>query len=319
MTVHAAPSRLDNRDKLSITGGHAVHRPSTAPLTSRISKAQSRLYSSLEKTSLESVVNIGEIMSWMSSFFVLGMFYNSVGALASDRGVDYTDVIATRYDYQIPVVPMMIIPYTFVYVLPYAHTAICLSKHGLHRSMARIRRFYLTQAMLMGSAYLLYILFPVSISSFGTEVPTESTGMLQRYTYNFVNKGMTTFCACPSMHVAHTLSVALIQHADKLPGSKVAMVAAFATLFSTVMTRAHFIMDVPFGIVFALLINHSIFRNLQGKLHPPPKGTASRWSLGRRAVALFTAPLALFSFFVYLEKATGSETDMLGMLTGRID
>lgn len=248
-----------------------------------------------------------------------GFWYNPMGELAkwrAARGHDYTGIVKTQWDDQIPVVVPFIVPYFLVYLQPLVYVAICISSKGLRASLPFLRKFHSTQFTLMTAAYIMYVLFPVSISSIMYPFPENGT-FLDKYTWTFVKNGMSDFCACPSMHVAHVLSMSLIHRHDGLPGSSVAMAFAFCTLFSTVFTRAHYIMDVPCGVALAFAVDRLLFKSLTSKRTrlDKPDGGLSRQ--GRIALCI-AIPTCVFLGSEILGRWTNARVDMFGMLAGTV-
>lgn len=271
--------------------------------------------SSYSYINLEWCVNLTEIFSWIFVMLFYGFYYNCIGEVASWRNVDYSNIVATKYDYMVPLVPELIIPYFLVYLQAPTYVAICLFYHGVHKSLGLVRRFYITQFFVMHCAYILYIAFPVSIESIAQLKPMNDN-FLENFTYNFVQNGMSKFCACPSMHVSHTLSMAFIHDTERIPGYNIAWFAAILTFASTILTRAHFILDVPCGCVLAYILDIFLFK-------PMFKVKAFEYiQIKKRSYTFFRIiVMILIPSFIYygyrcISKLTGVSTDVVAMLIG---
>lgn len=277
-------------------------------------------------------IDAAELVSWPVTLLVLGFYYNSIGVVASWRGVDYASVIATRFDYMVQPVPIFIIPYVYNYLMPIVFVAYSVEQFGVQGCLGVVRRFYLTQTTLLLSSYALFIIFPVGISSIAWARPPATAGFLTHYTYSFVQLGMCTFNSFPSMHVASTLSIAWIQRAESLPGATFALAFAVTTFFSTVLTRAHFIADVPGGMLLALAVDAVVYRPLKRREQrlfgdqrshggSSSSSAPSVTALLLRAAAVVAAPALAQWGKEALADATGTRVDvnhMARMLLGTI-
>jgi membrane-associated phospholipid phosphatase len=227
-------------------------------------------------------------------------------------------MVETRMDQALPVVKEMIIPYMVCYVIPSTYVMASIVGKGVKDSVANVRLFYTVQISLMVTCYALYILFPVSIRSIAIEKPSDNVPLLLQLTYTFVHTGMTTFCAFPSMHVAHCTSMAWIQWEERLPGAAWTCAVAVVTLFSTVLTKAHFIMDVPSGLLMAYLFHRFMWKPLRanGKLAVPSK-PSERMSTRNRCICIFAGPGVMLAVALWLIQYTGSTVDIVSMFSGR--
>ena len=251
-----------------------------------------------------------------------GFWYNPMGEFAKWRalaGHDYTSVVKTRWDDSIPVVVPFIIPYFLVYMQPLVYVAIAVRTKGLRASLPILRRFHFTQFFLMSTAYVCYVLFPVSIASIMYPRPVDSAPFLARYTWTLIKNGMSDYCACPSMHVAHVLSMSLVHQSDGLPGRYVASCFAILTCLSTVFTRAHYINDVPAGILLAFFVDRFVFRPMKGSRGYFYDRTDLGVSSNARRVAIAAAvPAAVLLGSEILVYFTNARVDMIGMLAGTV-
>ena len=152
---------------------------------------------------------------------------------------------------------------------------------------------------------------------------------LRRFTYTFVHTGMSTFCACPSMHVVHCGSMAWIMCNEGTTGSWLHGFFAFTTFFSTVYTKAHYFWDVPIG-VFTLVSLDLIFQQLTLFTPYSKRGLIdSYWfpidkackqnnmSVKSRAMLIVLGPVFMLLGCAMLNRATGIKTDIVGMFMGK--
>jgi hypothetical protein len=251
-----------------------------------------------------------------------GFLYNSVGELASVRGLDYSGVIMTRWDVMIPVVPVMVVPYILVYFHPPVYVLGTISKYGLRKAVQPVRRFYTTQVSLMALSYLIYIALPTSIADISMRVqglaPPADASFITLLNYRFIHEHLTLFNACPSMHVGHTLSMAIIHWDDASPGYRLGMLGAAVTFFSTVLTRAHYIMDVPCGIIMAIVFDRAIFRPWKARKTLSAFDTwMNQLPHLRKAMLCASVPVLILLLNEYLSLVTGTRVDAIGMLLGR--
>ncbi len=73
----------------------------------------------------------------------------------------------------------------------------------------------------------------------------------------------------PSLHVAHTFSLALILHHENPPLGRVTLVMAALLALSTLTTKQHFVADVVSGILLAACVRLAVLRTLE-----PARATA---------------------------------------------
>jgi membrane-associated phospholipid phosphatase len=70
----------------------------------------------------------------------------------------------------------------------------------------------------------------------------------------------------PSLHVAHTSSLALILHHENPPLGRIVIVLALALALSTLTTKQHFIADVLAGFALAALTRLIVLRGIDGQV-----------------------------------------------------
>jgi hypothetical protein len=167
---------------------------------------------------------------------------------------DVTDSVVTEYDTLIPYEPAWILPYIAVYFLPVYFFAYH-QFFAAHLDMGKVRRGWISQMVLILVGYTIFILLPVRIDSFaGFE---RHGGWLDTLSYQFVHKGMTKFCAFPSMHVASSWGSYWLYKSQNFPkiAQYITLCLALLQFPATLFTRAHFLLDLPAGFAVAFLVS----------------------------------------------------------------
>ena len=271
-----------------------------------------------------------EIFAWNLCMLFYGFLYNPIGELAAARNVDYSIYICTEWDSMVPVVPFMVVPYFLVYFIPGVYTMGTLWSQGILRSLGPVRRYFFTQILVMTICYILYIVFPTSIESISmrdqppiisTLIDSNGEGVggimatladhFALMNYRFVHQHMTLYCACPSMHVSLTLCMAFVHYKESVVGWTWAVLGAIVTFFSTVLTRAHYILDVPFGMMVACLMYQCIYLPLRSLNLQNIKGLLSK-NTHLAMCAIFPALILIVN--EYLSNIAGMRTDFIRMM-----
>jgi len=239
-----------------------------------------------------------ELALWMGSASIFFNYYNLIGELARQRGVDYTPYIFVKYDLMIPVIPWTIIPYILVYTVPFIYTAGICYKVGVRAAMPSVRRMWLANALMLAAAFAIFYYFPTQISDLADYEVGD--GWLDILTFQFVHKGLTKFCAFPSLHVANVWYSSSVAKRHAVPGDMFLRVFAWLQFICTVGTRAHFLWDLPAGWILAELFYRAAFVPLE-KLnllsYPTPSSTTLALSL--------VVPAALYAGLMHLSALTG--------------
>jgi len=234
----------------------------------------------------------------MGSASIFFNYYNLIGELARQRGVDYTPYIFVKYDLMIPVIPWTIIPYILVYTVPFIYTAGICYKVGVRAAMPSVRRMWLANALMLAAAFAIFYYFPTQISDLADYEVGD--GWLDILTFQFVHKGLTKFCAFPSLHVANVWYSSSVAKRHAVPGDMFLRVFAWLQFICTVGTRAHFLWDLPAGWILAELFYRAAFVPLE-KLnllsYPTPSSTTLALSL--------VVPAALYAGLMHLSALTG--------------
>jgi len=278
--------------------------------------------SKLEKTSSSSsppstALNALEAASWLFCTMIYFTWYNPVGEIAKswDNGNSIFMRIDNHLEWMeklVPYVPAMIFPYVAVYAMPLAYLlSLSISSHGL--DLARVRRFFLTQILLITTAFLIYILAPVRTDLLWNPATQQheygAESWIGRLCYKHVHQGISLYVACPSMHTAHAFSIAAAFVADKLHGARLACLLAVVTLFSTTMTKAHPPPHLAFGLLLAYAGHHLIFRPLTHRMSTLSHEPAT-WA---RFYIMAMAPVAFVVAGEKLHQISGWSTDIPAM------
>jgi len=262
--------------------------------------------------------NTIEVASWLICTCIYFTFYNPVGELGKQRGVDYSDWVHPKsgplhwLEVNCPLIPWMVFPYIAVYAMPFIYPFALIAKYGW--DMGKLRRFYLTQMILITVAFTCYYLFPVQTNLLWDE-ETQSFDIggdswIHELNFKFVHQGISFWVACPSMHTAHSWSIAFAFTQQELPLTRLMQFLAAITIVSTLTTRAHHPPHVGFGIILAVL-GHLVMQNMaQQKLFEKTNEKVSPWI---RFYAATLAPLAFLSVGQHLHNISGWKTDIPAM------
>merc|ERR1719433_1014328 len=94
-----------------------------------------------------------------------------------------------------------------------------LAKHGW--DLGKFRRFFATQMLLITLAFSCYYFLPVKTNLLWDEqTQTYDIGgnsWIHELNFKFVHQGISEYVACPSMHTAHSWSVAFAFSEQSLP------------------------------------------------------------------------------------------------------
>jgi len=261
----------------------------------------------LRKTSS---TDYAEAFSWLTCSILMFTWYNAVGEIASQRGVDWAPVVdgATyNFDRSLPVIPHFVLPYMMVYLMPAAFLIQTIRYKGL--DMGMVRKFYSVQMAMILIAFACYMAFPLRFDIITNRETGEidvdiSSTWLHRLNYQFIHQGISMWVSCPSMHNAHAWAIALAFREHRLPGWKAAIALAIITAPATIFTKAHGPPHVKAGIVLAFLVHFMVYNkiNLQGQVN----------NKVRLALAV-AVPIAFHFIGMYLAKVSGWEVDVPAM------
>lgn len=263
--------------------------------------------------------NYMEIFSWLACTSIYFTFYNPIGELGRKwdlwNGSSPLQIIddwqSWTADY-IPYVPAMIFPYVAVYAMPVVYLVSLISSRGL--DIGRVRRFFITQMALITVAFVFYLTMPCRTDIlFNEETQTHEYGedsWIGRLCYKHVHQGISLYVAFPSMHTAHSFSMAMAFAEDNLTGVSAAWILAICTLFSTLTTKAHFPPHLAAGLLLAFLAQRFVFNAITRNLRNFSRVVVSSW-VGFYVAAL--APVAFFAVGEKLHSVSGWKTDIPAM------
>lgn len=180
------------------------------------------------QTPRASWTDIAESVSLLLSTCLMFTWYNAVGELASQRGLDYAwvfDKWSYDFDRSLPLIPHFVFPYIAVYAMPAAFLILCVRKFGY--DMGIIRRFFAVQMLLITIAFAFYYIFPVKTDIITNPETGEidvdiSSTWVHRLNYSFIHQGISMWVASPSMHCGHSSSIAFAFTMLELPYKRVA-------------------------------------------------------------------------------------------------
>ena len=191
--------------------------------------------------------------------FVHGCPYNLVGTVAAARGIDYGPLVAGPLDSMVPLVPVFVLPYLFVWVFPLLLVGCAVFERG--SDPALFLRLSLSLLALMVVNYVLWIAFPVSVNLRVDVAVLANHGWLgQLVGFNY--ERATPWNSCPSFHVAAPWFLCrALPPIGRLP-RWFFWSATAAIIASTVLIRIHYLIDIPCGIVVAELVHQLVHRRL---------------------------------------------------------
>jgi hypothetical protein len=246
-----------------------------------------------------------EAVAWMVALCSFFLAYNAIGELAAMRGVDYTEYIKTDYDAYVPCVPFLVLPYILVYIVPFYYYAERIARGRFNLNIVRCG--LATQMVMLFLGYLVFYFFPVQISPI-QDYPRDNS-WLHNLNWAFVHDGMTTFCAFPSMHVSNCYIAWYLarmhKEEDRPYGTNIVFLLAVMQFFTTVGTRAHYLLDLPVGFAFAWVLNKYMMQPLfrrYGQSEVPHK---LPFGSGVRLLLCIVLPALAFYTKVRIEAATG--------------
>jgi len=237
---------------------------------------------------------------WLASMMIYFLWYNAVGELTKLRGVDYTEYFITSLDLKIPPFCVFIIPYVGIYALPVAYLLVVWKSRALDVTL--IRRAFSARFVMITLAYLAFYYLPVSIGPIAAPfVAGGAHNIFEHWALQFVHKGMSQFCALPSMHVANVWFDSYVWNTQKLPGGTLIRIFAWLQFPATIGTRAHLLLDLPAGVVMAEVCVRCVYWPLERR-----QAFATPRSLSTSLLALsLIVPLALYAGLQHLNTITG--------------
>ena len=148
--------------------------------------------------------------------------------------------LETTIDKYIPLIPLFIIPYYLYYPLLLGVLPITKSRENFYHAV--------TAYLLLDSAALAtFVLFP----SYMVRPEIIGDGILEdmiRYIY----KQDEGFNLLPSLHVGHSVLVTVFYYYLKPKWFYPMLIACIFISMSTVFVKQHYIIDIPFGILYGM-------------------------------------------------------------------
>jgi hypothetical protein len=243
---------------------------------------------------------IFEATMWTLAISIYFLWYNGVGELAKMRGVDYTQYFITKYDLEMPSFCWTIIPYVGTYALPFLYVFAIWRYKSF--DMGYIRRAWAAQFIMISVGYVLFYYVPIQIGPIADKfLAGDTSGLFEHWTVQFVHKGMSQFCAWPSMHVANIWYDSYVFNEQDVPGKRAVRWLAYSQFLATIGTRAHYLMDLPSGVILAELTVRLVYLPMERRrLWSEPKALSPStlpW--------LLLAPAILTAGLQWINTATG--------------
>jgi len=182
-----------------------------------------------------------------------GYFYaNELNHTLKKTG-DSSVNIKTRWDDWIPFIPEFVYPYYIYY--PFMLLVVPISR-------TRIQFYHVVTAfaILEASAILTFILFPTKVIR-PEIIPTDITTILIHNIFS-LDLGYNLL---PSLHVGHSVLVSVFFYVYYRKYFIPVFMVAISICLSTVFIKQHYVIDIPFGIIYALsaynLAKYLIYKN----------------------------------------------------------
>ena len=146
--------------------------------------------------------------------------------------------LETKLDAYVPFVPQFVFPYLMYYPWLLLPVFVLRTRESFFRALAAF-------AVMQVIAQTVYVLFPAhmnrpEVTQFGLSAD------LVRFVYR-VDQGWNVF---PSLHVAHTVLVAILFFKYARPASWVPVaIGSLLISMSTVLIKQHYVIDIPAGVL----------------------------------------------------------------------
>lgn len=171
------------------------------------------------------------------SMFILYFFSNT-----AHNGIMYD--LTIDLDHAIPLIPMFIVPYFSYFV--FIPTTIYVT---MQKSLKYLRFFLFTILGMMLFSHACFWFFPTHLTIRPEITSNDFFSQLTKLLYSFDNP----YAACPSVHVNMSTLCALIWRKIKHPLATPMIFWAIIVIFSTVLLKQHFVLDVVAGIASAFI------------------------------------------------------------------
>lgn len=180
-------------------------------------------------------------------------FYANETNLAYEKSGGAFTMIKTQWDDWIPFIPEFIYPY-YIY-FPFMLLVVPISK-------TRLQFYHVVTAfaILESTAIATFILLPTKMIRPAVE-PIDFTHQLI-YNIFSVDPGYNLL---PSLHVGHSVLVAVFFYVYERKYFIPVFLVALSICLSTVFIKQHYVIDIPFGILYSLtaynLAKYVIYKN----------------------------------------------------------
>lgn len=242
-----------------------------------------------------------EAVCWFLTLAIYFNFYNPVGELTARRNVDYTWLLITELDKQLPTVSSLAVPYVICFFTPIVLFWYQFFTNKL--DLGHIRRAYLGQILMITFGSCIFYWFPVSIKAISIKEMPKNPSVFDVVNFRVVHTGMSLFCSFPSMHIGHAWYQFFYMREMKSSGWKAMCVLAWLQFPATVLTRAHILMDLPAGFLLAYVFGQWFYVPMErAKIFEPAK---TRPFSVPRAGVIALAPIITLSVYQYILAETG--------------
>ena len=200
---------------------------------------------------MEKKLNKLEIILVSTLLVIHLAWYNTIGHLASMRGLNFGRYLYFPIENSFPIWLWLSPLYLFIWIYPLLILIWILIVRGWN--VVIFRRIYCSFLVMMIAAYLFWLAFPVKFTDRLSDTYLIHQGLFGYLTLYIYNNA-TAWNAFPSFHIAVTwFSFRIIQYYVK-KYYWITWLICLATIVTTLVIRIHYIADSVGGILLAELI-----------------------------------------------------------------
>lgn len=183
--------------------------------------------------------------------------YNLIGAVLSRHDTDYGRLLATAWDFDIPYVPVFVLPYLFTWV--YAGFIFFYTIASRTYDQQTFRYLYLSSLVMTGVECLIWYSFPASVLIRVATDELSRSGWLGALTA-YVYEKATPWNAIPSAHISFSYIAWLFSKHFAPAGQRWLFLLLFILIcLSVLFIKNHYLVDIAGGMALGHLIYMLVF------------------------------------------------------------
>ncbi|MCS7073581.1 MAG: phosphatase PAP2 family protein [Bacteroidia bacterium] len=159
--------------------------------------------------------------------------------------------LETTLDKYIPLIPLFVIPYYLYYPVLLAVLPITKTRENFYHAV-------IAYLVLDTAALTTFYLFP----SYMVRPEIIGDGILEEM-IRFIYKNDEGFNLLPSLHVGHSVLVTMFYYYLKPKWFYPMLIATILISLSTVFIKQHYVIDIPFGILYGMAAYYATIPLLQ--------------------------------------------------------